>query len=272
MRVLALVFMLMGFAELALGQMSATSTVTQGQKRTVPMTVSKWTSSAQLSYSKNQDYYSDAFTSLGLGVGYKIKPNWMSYLEAGYSTPISNNPEKTERYGISDVDLGLNVGQIYKNKYNFTVGATTSLTLPTSTISKNSSLNAGWSGGLTTSTPLQYGFNVSSSHILFANWYRYETADEAGYSYNYPFGYSNSIALRWSKKSFYVSGSFGLTYLKDFADTEINIQSTRAAIGYSLTKIVSAEIYGRWKDRVLTNNSVFDEDNTYMGFLLTVAL
>ena len=267
------IFLVLAFvwAQNSTAQVSAASSVSQGQKN-IAQKESRWSGSAQWSLQKNQDYYSDYYTALTLGAAYKINKNFTGYAEAGYSQPVSDNEEKVKYYGFEDVELGVSTAPFYKNKYNFQVSATTSVALPTSETSQKSSLNASWSGGLLTATPLQKGFRVSTIHIVTLNSYTYETSNTMGTSYNYPYAFTNGITGSWSYKSFYSALSTSLTHIKNYANTEINIQSFRASLGYGFTNSLRSEIFGRWSDRTLTNNSAFDDDRTYYGMLLTISI
>lgn len=267
-----MILSIFGLSDLAYGQVSAASSISQGRTNIGKKNENKWSASAQSSFSQSRDYYSDMFTTLSAGVAYKVSEKTTAYSEFGYSQPMTKDQETVERYGFDDMDFGLNFSNLYTNRYNFTIGATTAITLPTSRASREASLIAGWSGGLITSTPLQFGFRVSSSHLLIANWYTYKTSDVSGYDYNFPFGISNSLAARWSHKDFYISSSFGLTNIRDYSNADHAIQSARAAIGYNFPHQISAEIYGRWRDKVISNYSAFDDDKTVTGILLTVAL
>lgn len=250
-------------------QVSATTSVTQGQSKQGKK-LSKWNGSFQWVVQKNQDYYSDYFSGLNVGLSYAYNPKLSFYFETGYSQPISDNYEKVDRYGFTDLELGVNTAPFYKNKYNFQVSATSSITLPTSEISQKASLNASWNGGLVTTTPLQRGFRVSTVHLVSLNSYTYETSNKMGTAYNYPYATSNILSVSWSHKQFYTVLSGTWSYLKNYAGTDINVQAMRAGMGYNFPKKVRAEVFGRWQDQVLTNNSVFDDDKTFFGMILTV--
>ncbi len=257
------------FSFQANAQVTAADAVTQGQRKNLAKQ-SRWTGSAQWVMQKNQDYYSDYFSGLNLGVGYTYNPTYTFYGQFGYSQPLSENPEKVERYGVSDTEFGVNTSPFYKNKYNFQVSATSAITLPTSEISKRASLNGSLTGGLVTTTPLQFGFRVSTIHSVTVNSYTYETSNAMGTDFNNPYSTSNVLTGSWTYKNFYTSLSGGWTYLKDYADTDINIQSLRSAMGYSFPTSTRVEVYGRWRDRTISNNAAFADGKTFFGMLLTV--
>lgn len=250
-------------------QVSATTSVTQGQGKQ-QREMSRWHGSVQWVVQKNMDYYSDYFSGLNLGVSYAYNQNYSFYIETGYSQPISDNYERVRRYGLTDTEIGVNTAPFYKNKYNFQVSATSSITLPTSEISQRASLNGAWNGGIVTTTPLQYGFRVSTVHFASLNLYTYETANQMGSVYNYPYAFSNIASASWSHRRFYTVVSGTWSYLKNYANRDINIQALRAGMGYNFPKKVRAEVFGRWQDQVLTNNSIFDDDRTFFGMILTV--
>jgi hypothetical protein len=252
-------------------QVDAATSVVQGH-RTHKQNFSRWSSSAQFAVQRNRDYYSDAYSSLSVGLAYQYSNFLNFYGTTGYAQPISDNYDKVRYYGVSDIDLGFNTAPFYKNKHNFTLAATSGITLPTSELSQRSSLITSWSGGLITSTLLQNNFRFSTSHIAILNWYRYQTSDEAGFSYNAPYAFSNNATLSWSYQRVYTSASLGWAYVKNYAGTGSNIESLRAGLGLRMGAATSAEIYGRWADRMLTNNAMFDDDTTTFGLLVSINL
>lgn len=251
-------------------QVSAADSVTQGQKKHLGNKQNPWSGMVQWLTQKNQDYLSDYFSGVNLGAGYAYSDKITFYGLMGYQQPLTDNPEKIERFGTTDLEIGLNTSPFYKNKFNFQVSATSSINLPTSEMSQRSSLQGSWNGGVVTTTPLKYGLRVSSVHILNLNAYEYETANVMGTVYNQPYSLSNIITGIWSQNLFYSTISASWIYFRDYADSNINIQSLRTAIGYNLSKKNRIEIYGRWRDRIISNNPVFADGTTFFGLMLTV--
>jgi hypothetical protein len=251
-------------------QVSATEAVTQGQSKHLGKKQQPWSGMVQLLNQKNQDYLSDYFTGLYVGAGYAYSDQITFYGLAGYHQPLSENPEKVERFGLTDFELGLNTRPFYKNQYNFQISATSSIVLPTSEISQRSSLLGSWNGGLVTATPLKYGLSVASVHMATLNAYEFETANKMGTVYNQPYSFSNILTGIYSVKNFYSTLSGSWIYMRDFANSDINIQGLRAAFGYRLTNKNRVEVYGRWRDQTISNNPVFADGTTFFGLLLTI--
>jgi hypothetical protein len=266
---LAMVFI---FSYTSSAQVSATDTVTQGRTNKQVRIQSRWSSALQWMTQRNQNYYSDYFTALSLGVAYQYTDSLSLFAQGGYSQPVSREYQTVRNFGVNDLQLGVNTTPFYKNKYNFAVAATSSLSLPTSTQSQLSSLNAGWSGGLVTITPLQYNFRVMTSHIAILQSFRYETVNAAGTSYNSPYGVSNNATLVWGYQRYFTTVSYGLANFQDYAGTDIGVQSARMSFGATVYSNIRGELYARWRDRILTDNAMFADDTMNLGLLLTMNL
>ncbi len=231
---------------------------------------SKWHGSISMNTSKNQDQYSDSFLSSQLQLSYEFMRSTEFYSEILYRRPFTSTEEKVHRYGFEDLIFGFNQ-LLFSNQYGEKDTVSTNISgfvegsLPSSDSSRRASLQGTASGGLTSNTVWKK-FIFSTHHGFTYNFYKYETADDFGTAYNSPYMISNGASITWRiTNRWNWTNAYSLYYLKNFANTENNIQAIASSVSYALSRNFTMSAFFSWKDNVKTNNALFDDDTTYSG-------
>lgn len=229
---------------------------------------SDWGGSLGFGSSQNQDQFSDAFMSFSADISYQISPKSSFNIQMGYSQPYSSNADVVRHYGITDTSLAYSYDLFAietDGGNDFSVNGFFDYTVPTSETSRKASLRGAGTFGVSPS----YKWSrliLSTSHSLTLNLYEYETADEFGSSYNYPYMLSNGFnfslqifdTLSWSS-------GYSLSHTKNYADTQIDIQSVSTSLSYKISKNYMVAAHYRWRDRLISNNALFDDDTSIVG-------
>lgn len=221
-----------------------------------------WSGSVRTGMSKNQDEYSEYFSSTSFSLSRGLRNGKSLSISTSYSQPVSDDRDKVQRFGMGDIDISMGFDELYRFNESGSMAGSLGFVAPASRASRNASMNGAISGSLSTSWKLPAAIRFSTSHGLTLYSYQYDTADKDGYTYNSPFGTSNGVSLGWGKNGFRLSGSYSLYYTQNFAKTDIWVQSLASSVSYSLTKSISLALGFSWRDRILTNNSLFDDDTT----------
>lgn len=227
---------------------------------------SGWSGFIRTGMSRNQDEFSDAFSATSLSISRPLEKNRTFSFSTSYNQPVTTDQDVVRRYGFGDVDLGIG----YENLYSFSdvgqLAGNLSFTLPTSRASRYASMRGAVTGGLSTSWKLPSNFSLSSNHSLTAYSYKYDTADADGNTYNSPFGLTNTVGAGWGYKQLRLNAGAGLYYTQNFAGTDITVQSFTSSVAYTFAANITTALGFSWRDRILTNNSLFDDDTTVTSF------
>lgn len=230
-----------------------------------------WSGSVRTGMSKNQDEYSDYFSSTNFEISRALGNGKTLSVSTSYSQPVSDDQDKVKRYGIGDLDLSLGWDELYRFNESGSLAGSIGFTGPSSRTSRLASMNGAFNGSLSTSWKLPQNFRFSTNHGLTLFSYQYDTANDDGDVYNSPFGTSNGISLGWGANSFRITGSYSLYYTQNYAKTDIWVQSVGSSVSYSFTNSISAALGFSWRDRILTNNSLFDDDTTVTSLSVSYA-
>ena len=221
-----------------------------------------WGGSIRTGLSKSQDEYSEFFSSTSFSLSRGLRNGKSLSISTSYAQPVSDDRDKVQRFGMGDLNVTLGFDEIFRFNESGSMAGSLGVTAPTSRASRNSSMNGAVNGSVSTSWKLPKAIRFSTSHSLTLYSYQYDTASERGGPYNSPFGTSNGISLGWGANGFRLRGSYSLYYTKNYANTEIWVQSVGTSVSYSVTKSISAALGFSWRDRIITNNSLFDDDTT----------
>ncbi len=211
-------------------------------------------------------YYASTF---GLKVGKTLR----GALTVGYSHPFDLNADNPDRWEFEDVSLRLVNPTYWKSaskKQNLSlIGA---LQLPTSGTSRNSGLISRVSlTGRYTYRVRRFTFSLSPRVV--GAYHRYETADESGFQKNSPLGASFGGAVRWGiSRKWGLVGSASLYTLFDYDFDSRSIQSVSGSVQYSVNRKMSLSLSSSWRDRVITNNSLFDDAASSVSFTLAYSI
>ncbi len=199
-------------------------------------------------------------------IGMKINENLKTDMSIGYSHPFDFDANRTDRWEIEDVLFRLLKSSIWKNdSKSQNISLTGSISLPTSGTSKDSSLYSQIS--LTTGYTLNYKkLTFVATPTIVGALHKFDTADEEGFEKNSPLGISLGGSIRYgvtSKLGLALGASIYSMFNYDFNNK--NIQTVSGAVEYLVNKKISLSFSGRWRSKVVTNNSLFDDDASFVS-------
>lgn len=194
-------------------------------------------------------------------VGFKVSEKARGSISMSYSHPTDLDAERPDRWEWEDLSLrlirpSLWVSSSKKDRVNF-YGT---LRLPTSGTSQDASLYSSLSlRAQYTHSFRKFIFSLSPTLVLA--YHEYETADKIGFIKNSPLGLNLGASLRYQATS--KLGANLSTSLYEYVDYDFNdyaVQTVAVSTDYALTSKTYLSAGIRWRDRVVTNNSLFDED------------
>ncbi len=227
---------------------------------------SPWSAQLNLTGSRGSDELDHYYFGASATLGYSHRPWHSVYASVGYNRPSANEVENPDRYGATDSTLGYSIRRLIHLQNGIEADGDFKITLPTSTISNRASLQALVGPALSVRYPLyKQKLYARTAHEAAYGFYRYETADEAGYRYNSPWMFTNGVGLGLRIYKTTTAVDYDFTHLIDYADTRINVQTLRVSLGVAVTGQASVAAYARWRDRVVTDNALFDTDTRVIG-------
>lgn len=230
-----------------------------------------WGFSLSTSAGRGIDEYADTWSSsTALDMSYSLNKSSAIGLSVGYDTILisydgdlfNNKANDPRQYGLSDVELSYSLPNVWSDKYNRLV-VNTALSLPASTTSQR----AGMVADLSIGTALRYRpfsrLIITPQVGIYARSYRYETADARGFLPNSPYGASYGLAasfifLPWLTSSAAYSQVQRFDYYEDWR----TIQSASVQVSAAVADTMTAFAGYRWRDRTISNDSLFDDDKS----------
>lgn len=210
---------------------------------------------------RSPDEFSDTGMYYEGYLGFSLTEKLKGGVIAGYSHPTDFDAQNPKRWRFEDVQFRLIHPSYWTSKdKKARLNLSASLSAPTS----GTSINAGMitSGQLAAQYVYSLGkVSLSLTPGITAAYHEYETQDEDGFIKNSPLGFTAGGSLRYqvfSKLGAVVGASLYNYFDYDF--TNYNIQTYRASIDYSPTNKIILMVGTRWRNRVISNNSLFDED------------
>ena len=216
----------------------------------------------------NQDQYSDGFWSVRAQLSYELQDDLQAYMDWAYLSPFTSAEEDVRQFGIRNLSVGLTkdiYGKQFGSGLSFSLLGIGELTAPLSDTAQDAGMRGGVTGGLLTNSVYKK-FILSTSHFGIYENYEYETANNLGTEYNNPYWISNGVSLTWlTTRKFNIRGGYSYAYSENFAGTPTPIQSISGAMTFIPTREFALSVFFLWRDRLLTNNDMFDDDTTRTG-------
>lgn len=211
-----------------------------------------WTSVNELSVS----YRINSASALGFGLGYET----LIYEKGG---KLFNNVDSDPgRFGITDFEVSYTRPKIWSDKYNRLVWSS-GLTLPSSRASQRNSLIAEISSSLALRYQPNSNLIITPSLGTYYSQFRYDTASVFGSQPNSPFGAFMGLAGSYVFNRYLIgSVSYSQTLRYDFFNDWRTIQSASARVIVNATDTLNLSLGYRWRDRVVTNEPLFDDDRS----------
>lgn len=216
----------------------------------------------------NRDEYSDGFWSVRTQLSYELSNDLQAYMDWSYLSPFSSAEEDVRRFGVRNLSLGLTkdlYGKKFSNGLSFSMLGLAEVTAPLSETARDAGMRGGTAAGLLTNSVYKR-FIFSTSHFAIYENYEFETANAIGTSYNNPWWVINGASLTWlTTRKFNIRGGYSLSYSENFNGTATPIQSLNGAMTYIPNRDFAFSVFVLWRDRLLTNNDMFDDDTTRTG-------
>ena len=216
-----------------------------------------WSSVNELSLS----YRLDSASALGLSLGYET----VLYEKGG--ALFDNMDRDPGRFGITDLGVSYTRPKIWSDKYNRLVWSST-ISFPSSRFSQRNSLV------IEGSTSLALRYQPSSKIIItpsvgtYYRQFRFNTSNAFGTQPNSPFGSFFGLSGSYIfSKHLIGAASYSQTLRYDFFNDWRVIQSALAQLIVNATDTINLSAGYRWRDRVITNEPLFDDDRSiyYIG-------
>jgi len=233
----------------------------------------KWSASVSSTLFGTQDPASELGLFYDGVLGYFFNKNLRGDVTLSYSHTSDFNASQPSRWQFEDISLRLLRPSIWKSKNSkWSSTLISRLDLPTSQTSQNSGQFGRLNFSFQTVTRWKK-FTFAFVPRLGLSWHEYETQDRDGVLKNSPLSGALSVSARYSltKKIGFVVAT-GLTTLIDYDFNNQNVQVVSGSIQYLVNKKVFVSGGFRWRDRVVTNNSLFDDDASLMSLSIGYTL
>lgn len=221
------------------------------------------------SISRGLDEYQDSLNSVNsLNLSYRLNEKSALGLSFDYDTVLYsyggeflNNPvDDPDRLGFGDVTVSYSLPNVWSDKYNRLV-INTALTAPSSKVAQRTGLGADWSTSMALRYKPMVGVIITPSVSGYVRYNRFDSDSRAGRAYNSPWGISYSLAGSYMFTSRIIgSVSYGQTQRHEYGGKTQLIQTAVAQLSWSATDTLNVFGGYRWRDRILTNESLFDDD------------
>ncbi len=259
-------------------QKKATQAVAQGLSIAESMLLSEspWGIFFNATATRGLDEYADTWSSENaLSLSYRIDDKSALGLSIGYETLIyenggslfNNTDRDPDRFGLTDLDISYTRPKIWSDKYNTLVWSST-LSFPSSRLSQRNSLTIEGA----TQLALRYRPNaklmLTPSLGTYYREYRYDTANAFGTIANSPFGITYGLSGAYTFNSLFIGTLFyGQTQRYDFFNDWRTIQTAVAQLSANVTNTLNLSVGYRYRDRTVSNDSLFDDDRSiyYIG-------
>ncbi len=232
----------------------------------------KWSFILGTSAFRSRDELSDYFGSVSGSMAYKVHSKLLltSSLQYEYITYKSGgaflvNQDNPRNFGFGDLRLGFSAPRIFnlpniKSFVNFSGG----INLPTST----NSLDAGqyYSSNFTVSmisfvTPK---FLINSYSSILHAAHQFEEANATGSLLNSPFGLRAGANLSYNLiKGLTAFSGYDLNARFEYSNGVRNIQTFSAGLQYAFTDKIYFSGSTVWRDELISNDVVFDDDKSF---------
>ena len=227
----------------------------------------KWNASVSSTAFRSQDEAAETGLYYDAVVGYYFNKKMRGDVTMGYSHTADFDAENPDQWEFEDISLRLLLPNVWRSKNNkWSSTLINRFDLPTS----GTSSNAGQYGRIRSTLQTVTRWNKFTFAIIPTvglSWHEFETTDRDGFVRNSPLSTSLSASARYAitRKLGFVAAA-GYTTLFDYELETRNIQVLSGSLQYLVNKKIFTALGFRWRDRVVTNNSLFDDDANLLTF------
>lgn len=228
----------------------------------------RWSLSVMAQAGRAMQEFSESYAYYAASATYMLDKGSLT-LNADYSHPVDGVTDDTRPWRFGDPSITYNSPMlfdfnIFKQKFN--VMSRISYLAPASEASRNSS-SYGFLIGTMNAVSSFGRFTLILSPSVFLSYHEYETADVFGFTPNSPLAVRGAATLR---AQIIRDVSMTLTgFLHNFWDYESRsklIQGVSSNLIYQVNTDLSVNAFVSYRDRIVTNNSLFDDDTVQTGF------
>lgn len=232
----------------------------------------KWSFILGTAAFRSLDEYSDYSGSLNGSLAYKVSPKLLitsgmsyEYLVFKQGGSFLVNEDDPRQFGISDLRIGFSMPRAinlpdYKSFINFSGN----LFLPTSTNSRDASQFYAASLTAFMISFVTPRFLINSFTSLNHGYHEFEEANATGTLLNSPFGFRVGASLSYNLiKGLTAFTSYDINPRYEYSNGFRNIQSFSAGVQIAVTSktYVSGSYF--WRDQLISNDVVFDDDKSF---------
>lgn len=233
----------------------------------------KWNSTISSSLFRSRDAASETGLYYQGVVGYYFNKKLRGDVTLGYSHSTDLVVANPDRWEFEDISLRLvrpNVWKSKNEKWSSTLIGR--FDLPTSGTSQNASQYGRLRTSLQTVTR-RGKFTFALVPTLTLAWHEFETRDRDGFIRNSPLALTFAGTARYGvTRRLGVVAAVGYTGVFDYDFNTVNVQVLSASVQYLINKKLFTSVGYRWRDRVLTNNSLFDDDASQLSLSIGYTL
>ena len=227
----------------------------------------RWSLSVMTQAGRAMQEFSETYVYYAASATYLLDKGSLTF-SADYIHPLDLDTANKDPWELGDPSLtytspllfGFSVG---KSKFN--VSSRVTYLAPVSGTSRNAS-SFGMVAGTLNAVTSKGRFTFIAAPTLFLSYHRYETADVFGYNRNNPVSLRLMGTVRaqvWKEISATLSGFVMNSW--DYSGTARLIQGLSSNVIYQINPQFSVLAFASWRDRVITTNSLFDDDTVQTG-------
>lgn len=227
----------------------------------------RWALSMMAQAGRAMQEFSETYVYYAATASYLLDEGSLTF-SADYIHPLDLDTANKDPWELGDPSVTYNSPMLF----NFSLGNTKvnvlsrlSYLAPVSGTSRNTS-SYGMVIGTLNAIASKGRFTFIASPSLLLSYHQYETADVFGYSPNSPVSARMTGTIRGQVSrglSATVSGFIMNSW--DYNGTGRLIQGVSSNLIYQVNKDFSVLAFASWRDRVITTNSLFDDDTVQTG-------
>lgn len=225
-------------------------------------------------FSQGFDEYSKTLNSSFLQSSYAVSDATSIEAVLAYSYRMSRlESDDDKNFSLEDSELSANYkfdsAWLNERDLSFRVGS--GAVLPTSEASQKATMYGAWTAKAVLqkrlqSLPVSFYFN----NKLYYNFHRFETADVYGTAYNSQFDFVQRLGAAYQfNQKFGVNVEASLISSSLYSGRIQYTQGYSVELDYQVASQSTVYLSGKTKDRIVSNNSLLDDDNSKFGIGVT---
>ncbi len=227
----------------------------------------KFSGSAGISFGTGFDEFSESFGIYNFSGNYALGASSIT-INAEYAHPLDGDAENERRWEFEDLDIVWNAPafkpvEISGQKINLVPRL--NYRAPISGTSQDASTYGTITGTLIGSTNVGRFTFILSPRLALSH-FEFETADQDGFVKNVPVAAIMVGAIRMTViKNLFLTTSAFYYGGWDYDGNSVPVNGVSGNLYYQLNPKVGLTAFAGWRDRVFSNNSLFDSETSSMG-------